>query len=106
MIWATEYKHVELVKLLLSKGSDINIRDNVSLWLSLVLSTPQGHGSWRRTEGPGLQSWQLNVLVLGSLTMAVPFFRGFSVAPGPTVVSWDCFVCWPIAGCRLRGRGS
>jgi ankyrin repeat protein len=30
MIWATEYKHVELVKLLLSKGSDINIRDNVS----------------------------------------------------------------------------
>ncbi|XP_006749301.1 histone-lysine N-methyltransferase EHMT1 [Leptonychotes weddellii] len=28
MIWATEYKHVELVKLLLSKGSDINIRDN------------------------------------------------------------------------------
>ena len=31
MIWATEYKHVDLVKLLLSKGSDINIRDNVSL---------------------------------------------------------------------------
>lgn len=30
MIWATEYKHVELVKLLLAKGSDINIRDNVS----------------------------------------------------------------------------
>lgn len=30
MIWATEYKHVDLVKLLLSKGSDINIRDNVS----------------------------------------------------------------------------
>ncbi|KAJ8797606.1 hypothetical protein J1605_017338 [Eschrichtius robustus] len=28
MIWATEYKHVDLVKLLLSKGSDINIRDN------------------------------------------------------------------------------
>ncbi|XP_070614836.1 histone-lysine N-methyltransferase EHMT1 isoform X9 [Erythrolamprus reginae] len=28
MIWATEYKHVELVKLLLAKGSDINIRDN------------------------------------------------------------------------------
>ncbi|XP_029418418.1 histone-lysine N-methyltransferase EHMT1 isoform X6 [Nannospalax galili] len=28
MIWATEYKHVELVKLLLSRGSDINIRDN------------------------------------------------------------------------------
>lgn len=31
MIWATEYKHVDLVKLLLSKGSDINIRDNVSV---------------------------------------------------------------------------
>ncbi|XP_053551684.1 histone-lysine N-methyltransferase EHMT1 isoform X2 [Bombina bombina] len=28
MIWATEYKHVELVKLLHSKGADINIRDN------------------------------------------------------------------------------
>lgn len=33
MIWATEYKHVDLVKLLLSKGSDINIRDNVSVTL-------------------------------------------------------------------------
>ena len=31
MIWATEYKHVDLVKLLLAKGSDINIRDNVSV---------------------------------------------------------------------------
>lgn len=31
MIWATEYKHIELVKLLLAKGSDINIRDNVRL---------------------------------------------------------------------------
>ncbi|XP_069465813.1 histone-lysine N-methyltransferase EHMT1 isoform X2 [Ambystoma mexicanum] len=28
MIWATEYKHVELVKLLLARGADINIRDN------------------------------------------------------------------------------
>ncbi|KAM5146349.1 histone-lysine N-methyltransferase EHMT1 [Mantella aurantiaca] len=28
MIWATEYKHLELVKLLLSCGADINIRDN------------------------------------------------------------------------------
>ncbi|KAJ8286521.1 hypothetical protein GJAV_G00040110 [Gymnothorax javanicus] len=27
MIWATEYKHLEQVKLLLSKGADINIRD-------------------------------------------------------------------------------
>uniref|UniRef100_A0A8C2PTP3 Euchromatic histone-lysine N-methyltransferase 1b n=1 Tax=Cyprinus carpio TaxID=7962 RepID=A0A8C2PTP3_CYPCA len=27
MIWATEYKHVDQVKLLLSKGADINIRD-------------------------------------------------------------------------------
>lgn len=31
MIWATEYKHVDQVKLLLSKGADINIRDKVSL---------------------------------------------------------------------------
>ena len=46
MIWATEYKHVELVKLLLSKGSDINIRDNVSPWRSLVPSSP-------RDVGPG-----------------------------------------------------
>lgn len=30
MIWATEYKHVDQVKLLLSKGADINIRDKVS----------------------------------------------------------------------------
>ncbi len=29
MIWATEYKHVDQVKLLLSKGADINIRDKV-----------------------------------------------------------------------------
>uniref|UniRef100_A0A8C5Q999 Euchromatic histone lysine methyltransferase 1 n=1 Tax=Leptobrachium leishanense TaxID=445787 RepID=A0A8C5Q999_9ANUR len=28
MIWATEYKHVDLVKLLHSHGADINIRDN------------------------------------------------------------------------------
>lgn len=28
MIWATEYKHLELVKLLLSCGADVNIRDN------------------------------------------------------------------------------
>lgn len=33
MIWATEYKHIELVKLLLAKGSDINIRDNVRFLL-------------------------------------------------------------------------
>lgn len=30
MIWATEYKHVDLVKLLLSKGADANIRDKVN----------------------------------------------------------------------------
>lgn len=29
MIWATEYKHVDQVKLLLSKGADISIRDKV-----------------------------------------------------------------------------
>ncbi|XP_016067319.1 PREDICTED: histone-lysine N-methyltransferase EHMT1 isoform X1 [Miniopterus natalensis] len=28
MIWATEYKHLDLVKLLLAKGSDVNVRDN------------------------------------------------------------------------------
>ncbi|MEE6504984.1 hypothetical protein FKM82_005399 [Ascaphus truei] len=28
MIWATEYKHVDLVKLLHSNGADVNIRDN------------------------------------------------------------------------------
>lgn len=55
MIWATEYKHVDLVKLLLSKGSDINIRDNVSLWPSPPSAVPssQGNGSWRRMEEPG-----------------------------------------------------
>lgn len=36
MIWATEYKHIELVKLLLAKGSDINIRDNVRFFLESV----------------------------------------------------------------------
>lgn len=36
MIWATEYKHIELVKLLLAKGSDINIRDNVRHLLEFV----------------------------------------------------------------------
>lgn len=36
MIWATEYKHIELVKLLLAKGSDINIRDNVRLLWHLL----------------------------------------------------------------------
>lgn len=30
MIWATEYRHVEIVKLLLQSGADINIRDKVS----------------------------------------------------------------------------
>ncbi|XP_069370216.1 histone-lysine N-methyltransferase EHMT1 isoform X3 [Paralichthys olivaceus] len=30
MIWATEYKHVDQVKLLLSKGADISVRDKVS----------------------------------------------------------------------------
>lgn len=36
MIWATEYKHIELVKLLLAKGSDVNIRDNVRFFLESV----------------------------------------------------------------------
>jgi len=36
MIWATEYKHIELVKLLLAKGSDINIRDNVRFFLETI----------------------------------------------------------------------
>ena len=29
MIWATEYKHLDQVKLLLAKGADIYIRDKV-----------------------------------------------------------------------------
>lgn len=29
MIWATEYKHVDQVQLLLTKGADISIRDKV-----------------------------------------------------------------------------
>lgn len=35
MIWATEYKHAELVKLLLSKSADPNIRDKVSVDLQI-----------------------------------------------------------------------
>lgn len=35
MIWATEYKHVELVKLLLSKSADPNIRDKVGVDLQI-----------------------------------------------------------------------
>lgn len=42
MIWATEYKHVDLVKLLLAKGSDVNIRDNVSLAVSVASPDPWG----------------------------------------------------------------
>lgn len=92
MIWATEYKHVELVKLLLSKGSDINIRDNVSLWLSLALSSPREAdpgGGWR---DQGAQRGQLQLLVLGSLTAALPSFM-LSAAPVdplwlPGVVLW------------------
>lgn len=48
MIWATEYKHVDLVKLLLSKGSDINIRDNVSVRAAPVSSAGRG-----RAGAPG-----------------------------------------------------
>lgn len=47
MIWATEYKHVDLVKLLLSKGSDINIRDNVSVPATV------GHQHQGGTQGQG-----------------------------------------------------
>lgn len=48
MIWATEYKHVDLVKLLLSKGSDINIRDNVSrLGGGVDVGWLQALWSWR-----------------------------------------------------------
>ena len=41
MIWATEYKHADQVKLLLSKGADISVRDKVgkplsSLWLTII----------------------------------------------------------------------
>ena len=31
MIWATEYKHLDQVRLLLSKGADVSIRDKVSI---------------------------------------------------------------------------
>uniref|UniRef100_A0A8C1MVX6 Euchromatic histone-lysine N-methyltransferase 1b n=2 Tax=Cyprinus carpio TaxID=7962 RepID=A0A8C1MVX6_CYPCA len=37
MIWATEYKHVDQVKLLLSKGADINIRDKVCVLFYFVI---------------------------------------------------------------------
>lgn len=60
MIWATEYKHVDLVKLLLSKGSDINIRDNVSV--------PAAAGRQRRGggsgPGPGAEHRRLFALVV------------------------------------------
>uniref|UniRef100_A0A2K6GI41 Euchromatic histone lysine methyltransferase 1 n=1 Tax=Propithecus coquereli TaxID=379532 RepID=A0A2K6GI41_PROCO len=56
MIWATEYKHVDLVKLLLSKGSDINIRDNVSLspgeQQREAPITPKGRIPWRVFRDP------------------------------------------------------
>ncbi|XP_016518287.1 histone-lysine N-methyltransferase EHMT1 isoform X2 [Poecilia formosa] len=41
MIWATEYKHVDQVKLLLSKGADISIRDKVGpgrFWFYFVFT--------------------------------------------------------------------
>ena len=31
MIWATEYKHLDQVRLLLSKGADVSIRDKVAI---------------------------------------------------------------------------
>lgn len=34
MIWATEYKHADQVKLLLTKGADCSIRDKVSIEVS------------------------------------------------------------------------
>lgn len=43
MIWATEYKHIELVKLLLAKGSDINIRDNVRSFLESISEISHYH---------------------------------------------------------------
>lgn len=59
MIWATEYKHIELVKLLLAKGSDINIRDNVRLLWNLLqqlqaLFKPQ---TWPRWQILGSVPW-------------------------------------------------
>uniref|UniRef100_A0A3B4U5P7 Uncharacterized protein n=1 Tax=Seriola dumerili TaxID=41447 RepID=A0A3B4U5P7_SERDU len=34
--WAIEYKHKELVRLLLSRGADVNIRDKVSSWVRFL----------------------------------------------------------------------
>lgn len=51
MIWATEYKHVDLVKLLLSKGSDINIRDNVSVPAAAGRQCRGGGGAQGRAQG-------------------------------------------------------
>lgn len=66
MIWATEYKHVDLVKLLLTKGSDVNIRDNVSLAVSVAGPDPWGvgpEGGQRarvcRVATEALQSWEV-----------------------------------------------
>ncbi|KAG9337338.1 hypothetical protein JZ751_028906 [Albula glossodonta] len=44
MIWATEYKHVEQVKLLLSRGADINIRDKILLDARCDLHAVNIHG--------------------------------------------------------------
>lgn len=69
MIWATEYKHVELVKLLLAKGSDINIRDNVSRL------GPCFSGFWR-------------ILQQGCPSEALPFLT--CLAGSPTLVwGWE-----------------
>lgn len=42
MIWATENKHLNQVKLLLNKGADINIRDKVSnhVQLKVLMTSP------------------------------------------------------------------
>lgn len=59
MIWATEYKHVDLVKLLLSKGSDINIRDNVSVPAAAGRQrrVAQGRAQGLSAEGSLPSSW-------------------------------------------------
>lgn len=88
MIWATEYKHVDLVKLLLSKGSDINIRDNVSV--------PAAAGRQRRGggagPGPGAERRRLFALVVALTSPVV----------ARVVQRW--FWVSPVAGCSSTGR--
>lgn len=87
MIWATEYKHVDLVKLLLSKGSDINIRDNVSVPAAAGRQCRGGAG-----PGPGAERRRLFALVVALTSPVV----------ARVVQRW--FWVSPVAGCSSTGR--